>query len=73
MQPPRKKQISAVAKGKQPAKSRRSKLAHDNDISAADEQRIKETWDLFHVEPPENFEEQEDEVMKTSDLRRALK
>ena len=69
-QPPKKKAKTAT-----PAKatSRRSKLAKDNDISAEQETEIKSAWSLFHRFDVENFEEEKEGVIRTTDVERALK
>ena len=73
LQPPRKKNTaSAVAKGKQPAKPRRSKLAQENDISAEDEREIKEAWQLFCQEGIDGYEDEKEGVIRTSDVRKCM-
>lgn len=72
LQPPKKKQRSAVAKGKQPAKPRRSKLAQDNNITAEDEREIKEAWELFSQEGIDGYEDKKDGVIRTQDVRKCM-
>jgi Ca2+-binding EF-hand superfamily protein len=72
LQPPRKKPTaSAVAKGKQPAKPRRFKLAQENDISAEDEREIREAWQLFSQEGIDGYEDEKG-VIRTSDVRKCM-
>ena len=71
-QPPRKRP-SAVAKGKQPAKPRRSKLALENEIAAEDEAEIKAAWNMFAQHDTENYEDKREGVIRTEDVRRCMK
>jgi hypothetical protein len=61
------------AKSKQPARARRSKLAQENEISAQDEAEIKDAWRVFAVHDVEDFEDEKEGVMRTEDVRRAMK
>lgn len=71
--PPRKKATaSAVARGKQPAKPRRSKLAQENDITAEDEREIKEAWQLFSHEGIGGYEDEKEGVIRTQDVRKCM-
>ena len=73
-QPPRKRPATAaLSKGKQPSKPRRSKLAVENEISAEDEAEIKDAWRMFALEEIEGFEDEKEGVMRTEDVRRAMK
>ncbi|KIX08786.1 uncharacterized protein Z518_03443 [Rhinocladiella mackenziei CBS 650.93] len=79
--PPRK----APSKGKAPAvkstsdhtpsasRSRRSKLAKENDITAAEETEIKEAWNLFRLDDVEGYEDEKDGVIRTTEVRSVLK
>ncbi|OCT45426.1 Centrin-1 [Cladophialophora carrionii] len=74
--PPRK----PSAKGKAPAtktattsKSRRSKLAKDNDITAEEEAEIKEAWNLFRLEDVEGYEGEKEGVLRTSNVQHVLR
>lgn len=58
---------------KQPTKGRRSKLAQENEISAQDEADIKDAWGMFAVHDIEGFEEEGEGVIRTEDVRRAMK
>ena len=71
-QPPRKRQ-TAPPTGKPPAKARRSKLAQENEISAEDEAQIKNAWQMFAVHDLEGFEDEKEGVMRTEEVRRAMK
>jgi Ca2+-binding EF-hand superfamily protein len=72
-QPPKRKApASAVAKGKQPAKPRRSKLAQENDITAEDEHEIKEAWQLFSQEGVDGYEDEKEGVIRTQDVRKCM-
>jgi hypothetical protein len=71
-QPP-KKRPTAVAKGKQPAKPRRSKLAQEHDITAEDEAEIKAAWSMFAQHDIEAYEDEKEGVIRTEDVRRAMK
>jgi len=73
IQPPRKK-AAASSKSSTPAKqSRRSKLAKENDITAEEEAEIKEAWNLFRQDGVKNFEDEKDGVIRTGDVRHAMK
>ncbi|QKX58413.1 uncharacterized protein TRUGW13939_05535 [Talaromyces rugulosus] len=52
-------------------KRRQSKLAKENDISADEENEIKEAFQLFASKNVE-FKDEKDGVMQTEDVRRAL-
>jgi phosphoenolpyruvate carboxylase len=72
--PPRK----TPSKGKQStstsaSKSRRSKLAKENDISAEEEDEIKEAWNLFRIDGAEEYEDEKEGVIRTSDVQQVLK
>lgn len=54
-------------------KPRRSKLAQENDISAEDEREMKVAWSLFKLEDVEGFSDEREGVIRTEDLRKALK
>jgi hypothetical protein len=71
-QPPRKRP-TAVAKGKQPAKPRRSKLAQEHDITAEDEAEIMAAWSMFAQHDIEAYEDEKEGVIRTEDVRRAMK
>ena len=61
-----------MAKGKQPAKPRRSKLAQENDITAEDEREIKEAWQLFSQEGVGGYEDEKEGVIRTQDVRKCM-
>jgi hypothetical protein len=65
--------VTAVAKGKQPARPRRSKLAQENDITAEDEAEIKAAWSMFAHRGVENYGDEKEGVIRTEDVRRAMK
>lgn len=72
-QPPRKKLTpSTAARGKQPAKPRRSKLAAENDITAEDEREIKEAWQLFAQEGIGGYDDEKEGVIATADVRKCM-
>lgn len=71
-QPPRRRPPVAST-SKQPAKGRRSKLAQENEISAQDEVEIKDAWEMFAVHDIEEFRDEKEGVMRTEDVRRAMK
>lgn len=52
-------------------KRRQSKLAKENDISADEENEIKEAFHLFASKNAE-FKDEKEGVMQTEDVRRAL-
>jgi hypothetical protein len=52
-------------------KRRQSKLAKENDISAEEENEIKEAFQLFASKNAE-FKDEKEGVMQTADVRRAL-
>jgi len=70
---PPKKRPTAVARGKQPAKPRRSKLAQEHEITAEDEAEIKAAWSMFALQDIENYEGEKEGVIRTDDVRRAMK
>lgn len=72
LQPPKKK-ATAVAKGKQPAKPRRSKLAQEHEITAEDEAEIKAAWSMFAQHDVENYEDEKEGVIRTTDVRSCMK
>ncbi len=58
--------------------ARRSKLAKENDITAEEEIEIKEAWNLFRVpdddiDLDEEYRDEKEGVIRTSDVRNALK
>ncbi|KIW33161.1 uncharacterized protein PV07_00032 [Cladophialophora immunda] len=55
------------------SKSRRSKLAKENDITAEEEAGIKEAWSLFCLDEVEEYEDEKGGVIRTSDVQNALK
>jgi hypothetical protein len=81
MKPPRK----TLSKGKQntksaaakdttsASKSRRSKLAKENDITAEEEAEIKEAWSLCRLDDVEDYEDEKEGVIRTSDVKKVLK
>lgn len=62
-----------MSKGKQPAKPRRSKLAQEHEITAEDEAEIKAAWSMFALKDVENYEDEKEGVIRTDDVRRAMK
>ncbi|GAD99942.1 EF-hand superfamily Ca2+modulated protein [Paecilomyces variotii No. 5] len=54
-----------------PRKGRQSKLAKENDITAEEENEIKEAFHLFST-TNEQFEDEKEGVIRTQDVRRAL-
>ncbi|KAK5083625.1 hypothetical protein LTR05_006128 [Lithohypha guttulata] len=64
--PPRKK---AAATPKAPAKTRRSKLAKDNDLSAEQEREIQEAWSIYREDDAEGYEDEKEGVIATSNVR----
>ena len=71
MKPP-KKTPTAVAKVKQPAKPRRSKLAQEHDLTTEEESEIRAAWDMFAIHDNPDYEEKEGAVRR-EDVRRAMK
>ncbi|KAF2083968.1 hypothetical protein K490DRAFT_50240 [Saccharata proteae CBS 121410] len=67
-QPPKKRGAKATAAVPTP---RRSKLARENDITAAQEAEIREAFGLFAVQHPD-YEDQAEGVLKRADVRRCL-
>lgn len=76
-QPPRKtpsKGKAAISRQTATAsKSRRSKLAKENDITAEEEAEIKEAWALFRREDIEEYEDEKEGVIFTHDVKNVLK
>jgi len=76
-QPPRKtpsKGKSTTVKSTASAsRSRRSKLAKENDITAEEEAEIKEAWALFRLEDIEDYEDEKEGVIFTHDVKNVLK
>lgn len=68
-QPPKKR--SAPSSGPAPKRARQSKLAKENDISASEENEIKEVFHLFS-ETVEEFADQKEGVIPRGDVRKAL-
>src|ERR1700761_3509954 len=68
--PPKRKQPGTSASASKPAAKRRSKLAKENDITADDEEEIKEAFDLFSVHNSDS--DSKEKVIATSDVRRCL-
>ena len=62
-----------MARDKQPAKPRRSKLAQGHDITANDEEEIKASWSMFAQHDIEAYEDEKEGVIRTEDVRRAMK
>ncbi|KIX92407.1 uncharacterized protein Z520_11882 [Fonsecaea multimorphosa CBS 102226] len=54
-------------------KARRSKLAKENDITAEEEAGIKEAWSLFRLDEVEEYEDEKEGVIRTSDVQNVLK
>ncbi|KIV87898.1 hypothetical protein PV11_03414 [Exophiala sideris] len=76
--PPRKtpaKGKASAAKGKavEAPKSRRSKLAKENEITAEEEAEIKEAWNLFRLDDVEEYEDEKEGVIRTTEVKTALK
>ncbi|KAL6248587.1 hypothetical protein RBB50_004842 [Rhinocladiella similis] len=77
--PPRKTPVKGKAnasKGSTSAsapKSRRSKLAKENDITAEHEFEIKEAWNLFRVDDVEEYEDEKEGVIPTSKVKDAFR
>ncbi|OJI89443.1 hypothetical protein ASPTUDRAFT_34439 [Aspergillus tubingensis CBS 134.48] len=67
--PPKKR--SAPSSGPAPKRARQSKLAKENDISASEENEIKEVFHLFS-ETVEEFADQKEGVIPRGDVRKAL-
>src|SRR5882757_174175 len=55
------------------SKPRRSKLAKENDITAEEETEIKEAWNLFRLDDVEEYEDEKEGVIRTTDVRNVLK
>jgi len=55
------------------AKSRRSKLAKENDITAEEEAGIKEAWTLSRHDDIEGYEDEKEGVIRTGDVRLVLR
>ncbi|EXJ78893.1 hypothetical protein A1O1_09295 [Capronia coronata CBS 617.96] len=77
--PPRKtpskgKSIASSARaGPAAPKSRRSKLAKENDLTAEEEAEIKEAWNLFRLDDVDEYEDEKAGVIRTTDVRNVLK
>ncbi|MCJ1303065.1 hypothetical protein MMC08_005872 [Hypocenomyce scalaris] len=69
LQPPKRR--PPASNPAQEKKSRRSKLAKENNISASEELEIKEAFSLFCIPDP-SFISSNEEVIPTPDVRRAL-
>jgi len=69
MPPKRRGGVSAA--GQKERKSRPSKLAKENNITAEEENEIKEAFHLFST-TNEEFEDEKEGVIRTSDVRRTL-
>ncbi|PLN86883.1 hypothetical protein BDW42DRAFT_157887, partial [Aspergillus taichungensis] len=65
--PPKKRATPSTA----PKKTRASKLARENDISAEEENEIKEAFHLFSA-PHEDFPDEKEGVIPQEDVRKAL-
>ncbi|PKY00081.1 hypothetical protein P168DRAFT_300230 [Aspergillus campestris IBT 28561] len=65
--PPKKRATPSTA----PKKSRASKLARENDISAEEENEIKEAFHLFSA-PHDDFPDEKEGVIPQEDVRKAL-
>ncbi|EEP80176.1 conserved hypothetical protein [Uncinocarpus reesii 1704] len=77
MPPKRRGAASASTAQSQPKKTRLSKLAKENDITAEEETEIKEAFHLFAVKDlpadvEEDYASEKEGVIKTEDVRRAL-
>lgn len=68
--PPKKK---AGAKSKSAPKTRRSKLAKDNDLSAEDEREIQEAWAICREDGVEGFGDEDEGVILTSKVKVVMK
>ncbi|EXJ65906.1 uncharacterized protein A1O5_10882 [Cladophialophora psammophila CBS 110553] len=55
------------------SKSRRSKLAKENDITAEEETAVKEAWSLFRLDEVEEYEDEKEGVIRTRDVQNVLK
>ncbi|GAM34582.1 EF-hand superfamily Ca2+-modulated protein [Talaromyces pinophilus] len=66
--PPKRRNAPAAPKEK---KARQSKLAKENNITAEEENEIKEAFGLF-ADKNEEFKDEKEGVMRTRDVRRAL-
>jgi len=72
--PTRGKASTSTSKASSSApKARRSKLAKENDLTAEEEAEIKEAWSLFRLDEVEDYEEEKEGVIRTSDVRNVLK
>ncbi|KAI5284008.1 centrin, EF-hand protein [Ascosphaera acerosa] len=69
LEPPKRR--TAGASAAQPKRARQSKLAKENDISAEEESEIKEAFHLFSSKH-EDYPDEKEGVIPTSDVRRAL-
>jgi Ca2+-binding EF-hand superfamily protein len=69
MPPKRKQTASAASASSKPTPKRRSKLAKDNNISADEEEEIREAFSLFVQKTKDGSKEGE---IATQDVRRAL-
>lgn len=76
-QPPRKTpskgKVAATKSATSSSKSRRSKLAKENDITAEEESEIKEAWSLFRLEDIEEYQDEKEGVIKTTNVKNVLK
>ncbi|KKK13356.1 EF-hand superfamily Ca2+-modulated protein [Aspergillus ochraceoroseus] len=68
-QPPKKRGAAAVSSSA--PKKRQSKLAKENDITADEENEIKEVFHIFS-EPNEEFPKEKEGVIAQEDVRKAL-
>ncbi|KAJ9298456.1 hypothetical protein DTO271G3_3423 [Paecilomyces variotii] len=68
---PPKRRGGGAAAAATPRKGRQSKLAKENDITAEEENEIKEAFHLFST-VNEEFEDEKEGVIRTQDVRRAL-
>ncbi|EXJ83996.1 hypothetical protein A1O3_04663 [Capronia epimyces CBS 606.96] len=64
---------SSSRAGPSTPKARRSKLAKENDLTAEEEAEIKEAWNLFRLDDVEDYEDEKEGVIRTTDVRNVLK
>ncbi|KAL2011421.1 hypothetical protein VTN00DRAFT_4139 [Thermoascus crustaceus] len=69
--PPKRRGGGTATAAPKVKKGRQSKLAKENDITAEEENEIKEAFHLFST-TNEEFEDEKEGVIRTEDVRRAL-
>ncbi|KAK2804293.1 hypothetical protein FQN51_002384 [Onygenales sp. PD_10] len=70
--PPKRRAAPSTTAAPRERKARQSKLAKENDITAAEEAEIKEAFHLFSTTGNEEYASEKEGVIKTEDVRRAL-